>query len=241
MKTNSLLDNLAIIVVEPKKPGNIGSIARACKNMGINNIILINPVDYLIPETFKLGWGSEEIINNIKVVKRLEDILPNFNLLIGTTQRFRDNQPPFLKPKELVDTIKPTLNRHKVGIIFGRENNGLTNQELQLCNYTSSIPNKNTYPALNLSQAVMIYAYEFFNTIETPVNTYNWDIAPKSEEHLLYKRMEEILPRLPINTKKGAPAFVNLFKRTLGRTCLERRDIRLFFKLFSLIEKVTIR
>ena len=83
MKTNSLLDNLAIIVVEPKKPGNIGSIARACNNMGINHIILINPVEYLIPETFKLGWGSEEIINNITVVRSLDDILPDFNLLIG--------------------------------------------------------------------------------------------------------------------------------------------------------------
>lgn len=232
------LRNITLVIVEPQHPGNIGSICRTCKNMGISNLILVNPIEYLVDETFKLGWASEDIIRAAKRVDTLDEALEGMHLVIGTTQRQREQHPPLVSPKEIAGTLASmSESEKKIAILFGRENNGLTNEELLKCQWISRIPSQSDHPALNLSQAVMVYAYELYQASVEKRPIYTWNLAKAVEVDKLYKKMEETVTTLPIDTRKGPDDFVNLFRRVLNRTQLEERDIRLFFKLFQLIER----
>lgn len=232
------LRNITLVIVEPQHPGNIGSICRTCKNMGISNLILVNPIEYLVDETFKLGWASEDIIRAAKRVDTLDEALEGMHLVIGTTQRQREQHPPLVSPKDIAGTLSSmSESEKKIAILFGRENNGLTNEELLKCQWISRIPSQSDHPALNLSQAVMVYAYELYQASVEKRPIYNWNLAKAVEVEKLYTKMEETVATLPIDTRKGPDEFVNLFRRVLNRTQLEERDIRLFFKLFQLIER----
>jgi TrmH family RNA methyltransferase len=242
------LSNIDIIAIEPQHPGNIGAICRACKNMGISQIVLVNPGPYDVEETYKLGWGSEDLIKNIIVLPDFDALLSRYHLLIGTTNRKKDNQVPLYTPTEIMPMIAPASQTHRIGIVFGRENNGLKVEELSKCNYQSTIPSAVSYPALNLSQAVLIYAQACFQaSFQThsvaeghPFNPsgYTWTLATKQEEELMYAHMESTIALLPFKTRKGTDAFVALFRRVLGRTQLEKRDVRVIFKLFDLVKRV---
>ena len=238
-KTSLNLSNIDIIAIEPQHPGNIGSICRACKNMGIAQVVLVNPGPYDVEETYKLGWGSEDMIRNIIVLPNFEALFERYHILIGTTNRKKENQVPLYTPDELIPIITPASMAHKIGIVLGRENNGLSLEELAACHYQSTIPSAVPYPALNLSQAALIYAQTCFKAATTDsAPIYNWDLANKQEEEHLYAQISEAVTLLPFKTRKGTTAFVRLFRRVLGRTQLEKRDVRVLFKLFDLVKRV---
>jgi TrmH family RNA methyltransferase len=205
--------------------------------MGISSIILVNPGNFKTEEAYTLAYQAKDILESIVVVNTLDDLLPEFQILIGTTNRWRENMPPLFSAKEMAPEALKLASKNKVGILFGRETNGLSNEELKKCNFISTIPMCKNYPSVNLAQSVMIYVYELFQATAANPNPYNWKIAPKASEEKLYEKLTEVVSELPINTRKGPIAFVDLFKRVLGRTCLETRDIRLFFKFFDLILK----
>jgi len=235
MKFNQ--DNLIILIMEPQSPGNLGSIARAAKNMGVTTIRLINPAPFLTEEAYRLAHGSKEVLESFVCFDTLQEAIADIQVLVGTTMRHREKQWPMYEPKELAEHLIPHSQESKIGILFGREAHGLSNDELRLCHILSCIPTATMYPAINLAQAVMIYNYEFFQACTTKPAVYSWNPAQKSEEESLYKKMEETLPLLPIHPKKGPAEFIALFRRVLGRTQLESRDIRIFHKLFDLIRK----
>lgn len=231
------INQFYFIIVEPQTPGNIGSICRACTNMGIKNVVLVNPVDYLVDDTFRFGWGSEELIRNLRVVNTLEEIVSEMDVTVATTQRRRENQCPLYSPKELYSELDALPSSAKIGILFGRENNGLSNEEALACNYQSTIPSAVSYPALNLSQAVMVYGYELFQVAHDSPTPYQWTLASKGDQERLYSIIGEAVDTLPFKTRNGTAAFINLFRRVLGRTRLETRDVRVLYKLFGLIKK----
>jgi len=231
------LDNIAIIIVEPETPGNLGSIARACKNMGIKDIRLVNPCDYKVDDTYRLAHGAKEVVENMQTYPTLLDAIANLNVTIGTTNRHREKQAPLIPSTQLAAQIAPHTLQAKVGIIFGRESHGLSNEELDRCNFQTTISTAVSHPAINLAQAIMIYAYECFQASSIKTEPYTWTPATKLDEQKLYEHIETVVPILPINARQGIKPFVRLFRRVLGRTTLERRDIRLFFKLFDLIKK----
>lgn len=203
--------------------------------MGISNIVLINPCPFLVEETFKMGWGAEDVIRSLKVHPSLPEFLKDFHVVIGTTQRKRSYQVPLYSPRTLYKQLLPKLDNHRVAILFGREDNGLTHEELRLCHIHSSVAKKVRYPSLNLSQAVMIYGYEYFQAANRHAEPYHWKLATKSEEELMYQKLEELIPSLPFKARGSNQQFADLFRRVLGRTQLESRDVRLFLKLWGLL------
>lgn len=231
---------LTIIVVEPHHAGNIGSICRACKTMGVSDVIVVNPqVDYLNDaDTFRLGWASRDLIEAIQIVPTLEEALKDVQLAIATTHKRRTYSPPIFTPKEIVPkAVQAAAAGNKVAFVFGRENHGLSETELNLCHMWSSIPAASMRPALNLSQSVMLYAYEWFShtQIQTEVH-HRMPLATHAESEAFYQALTQLIPRLSIETRKGDSQFVSLIRRILGRTFLEKRDISLLFKWLTLLK-----
>jgi len=232
------LDNVSIILVEPQNPGNIGSIARVCKNLGISSVILVNPCDYLVGEAFRLGKNAKDVLYSMRVVESLDDCLKDHHILVGTTQRRRDKQTPFFSPPKLIEKVSEHTVGNRVGFVFGRESSGLTNDELDMCNFQSSIPAHHDNPVFNLSQAVLIYAYEAFNASDIEKDVYRRELATKEDEKALFETLDSVLEALPIDQNKGVSNFSQLLRRVLTRSALEKRDVRLFHSFFGFIKKV---
>lgn len=125
---------------------------------------MVAPCDHLSKPARKTGYQSHDILKNARVFNNLTDAVGQVDLVVGTTAKKRDGRHDYLHPRELKAIIQGKADSlQSVGFVFGREDRGLSNEELDLCDIISTIPLNDTYPSLNLSHSVMIYAYEIAN------------------------------------------------------------------------------
>jgi len=152
--------DLYFILVKPAVPGNIGAAARAIKTMGYTRLRLVAPGDYLGPEARMLAHASAEILEGAEVFAGLKQAIADLDMTVATTAKTRDVRVEYLGASEIPGMIRSKGSSvEKIGLVFGREESGLTNDEIRMCDLVSSIPMKGSYPSLNLGQSVMIYAY----------------------------------------------------------------------------------
>lgn len=230
--------NISIVLVNPERPENIGSVARCMKNMGLNELILVNPVPYKRKETYALAHRSKDVVDKAKVFDDLQEALNPFNFIVGTTKRVRVRNLPLYTPQEVITEINSLDTQNKVALVFGRESKGLTNQELRSCHIISSIPTALRQPAINLAQAVMIYCYELCNAYldKEKVAIFEWDLADNQKISQMYEHLESCLKSVNFQPRGDIKDFIDCFRRILGRVKLEKRDVKLFHKLFAQVE-----
>jgi TrmH family RNA methyltransferase len=230
-------DNVYFILVEPQTPGNVGSAARAIKTMGFRNLWLINPCDHLSIDARKLAHGAEEILEQARIFENLSDALADMHFSIATTNRLREYRMPAFTPEEAAQRVAQIAPQHKVAVVFGREQSGLTNEELRCCHAISTVPAAVTHPSLNLAQAVMIYAYAFFSAKPDRLPIYDWEPATQVEIESVYTHLEETMKRLNFVPRDNWDRFVMRFKRLFGRAYPEKRDVRLMHKIFQAVDQ----
>lgn len=152
---------ICFILVEPAVPENVGASARAINTMGFQSMRLVNPCDHLSMKARMLAHGSNHILESARVFNSLQNAAEGLDLLVGTTANTsRTTKQDYHSSAELPQILAAKAgNIERVGLVFGREESGLTNEELLLCDIATSIPLAASYPSVNLGQAVMIYAY----------------------------------------------------------------------------------
>jgi len=152
---------ISFILVEPAVPENVGAAARALKTMGFSGLILINPCDHLSNPARWLAHASNDILEKAKVFDDLKKALSGFDFIIGTTAKKRSVKNDYFPLSDLpVLLSEKEKSISKIALVFGREESGLTNDELRLCDLVTTVPLQTSYPSLNLAQAIMLYAYE---------------------------------------------------------------------------------
>jgi TrmH family RNA methyltransferase len=159
----SLLEQLRIVLVEPTHPGNIGAAARSAKTMGIAHLVLVKPRKYPHTEASKRAAGAEDVLDSALVVEDLATALSPCSLVFGTSVRDREVSWPTVSPRQAAEQAQHYFeqdSQDQIAIVFGRENSGLTNAELELCHAQIRIPANPQYSSLNLASAVQIIAYE---------------------------------------------------------------------------------
>ena len=158
----SSLAKVMVVLVEPTHPGNIGSVARAMKTMGLSRLVLVNPKKYPHYEATKLAAGAESVLLNAQVVATVGEALSQCSMVIGTSVRDREVTWPTFTPRETARRVHSHMEmpERQVAILFGRESSGLTNAEMDLCQSQIRIPANDEYNSLNLASAVQIIAYE---------------------------------------------------------------------------------
>ncbi|MBN2263335.1 MAG: tRNA/rRNA methyltransferase [Prolixibacteraceae bacterium] len=194
------------LLIEPSTPGNVGAAARAIKTMGFDQLCLVNPCEYLSGEAQWLAHGSIDILEKAEVYPSFDAAIEGLDFVIGTTAKQRSVKEDYLPLNGIKKILENKCNSiEKVGIIFGREDSGLRNEELKKCDLVSSIPLKTTYPSLNLAQSVMLYAYELSGLTSTnKPNTFNEQkslaaLKTKVEillQHIGMKEESNIYPRI---------------------------------------------
>ncbi|EKK4002864.1 tRNA (cytosine(32)/uridine(32)-2'-O)-methyltransferase TrmJ [Cronobacter sakazakii] len=155
-----MLQNIRIVLVETSHTGNMGSVARAMKTMGLTNLWLVNPLVKPDSQAIALAAGASDVIGNASIVDTLDEALAGCSLVVGTSARSRTLPWPMLDPRECGLKSVSEATHAPVAIVFGRERVGLTNDELQKCHYHVAIAANPEYSSLNLAMAVQVIAYE---------------------------------------------------------------------------------
>jgi tRNA/rRNA methyltransferase len=197
---------IAFILVEPATPENIGSAARAIKTMGFPRLILVRPCNHLSNPARWLAHASNDILESAQVFDSFKTAITGFDFIIGTTAKKRSVKNDYFQLEGLPQLLKEKGHTvTKVAVVFGREESGLTNEELKQCHLVTTVPLKTTYPSLNLAQAVMLYAYELakINYSEIPatpeINTNSFAALHQKVSSILldagFKENTNIFPR----------------------------------------------
>lgn len=158
-----MLSHIKIVLVETTHPGNIGAVARAMKNMKMFNLCLVAPkTAFPSAEATARASGADDVLAAATVCQTLQEAIADCQLVIGASARCRTISWPEMTPRECAERIAPDQSGQKVAIIFGRENSGLKNHELDLCHYLLRIPCNSEYSSLNVAAAVQVICYELF-------------------------------------------------------------------------------
>lgn len=196
-------ENIRIVLVETSHPGNIGGAARAMKNMCLSELYLVNPEDYPSSHATARASGADDVLHRAVVVNSLEEALADCTLVIGTTARYRRLKHEIIDPRVCGERVATASSGEKVAIVFGREDSGLTNDELNACHQLVHIPTNPEYSSLNLAAAVQILAYEIsmagqFGEMPAREEPPREDdsLATVDEMEGYYRHMEEVLLEL---------------------------------------------
>jgi len=207
--------------------------------MGLKELILINPVPYKRLEAYALAHRSRDVLDKALVYDNVEEALKPFVFVIGTTQRVRGRHYPLYTPRQIVEEVRRRGAGAKIALVFGRESKGLSNQELRSCHMVSTIPTALRQPAINLAQSVMVYCYELYKYItdEQEKEVFAWDLAHNHEIYHMYEHLDACLQSIRFHPRVDIKDFIDRFRRVLGRVVLEKRDVKLFHKLFAEVER----
>ena len=230
------LDNIRVILFEPREPGNIGSAARALKGMGLSQLYLVNPIPFLEAKpTWYMAHGATDIIENCCVVETLDDAVEGVQFLVGTTHRRRDPRlPPSVSAREAAQEIASISQHQRVGLLFGREDFGLSTSQISRCQLIASVPMAAKNPSLNLAQAVQVFAYEVFLASAGDIPPAELEYADVNEIEAFYGRITTLLQRIGVTPyNHDWETFLKSLRRVFSRTRLEQRDINTLDMIFS--------
>ncbi|MDP5210083.1 tRNA (cytosine(32)/uridine(32)-2'-O)-methyltransferase TrmJ [Microbulbifer sp. 2205BS26-8] len=218
------LENVRTVLVNSAHPGNIGGAARALKNMGLKQLYLVAPREFPAANAIWRAAGAAEMLDSAVVVDTLEEAVADCGLVVATSARERRIPWPLLTPRQCGARAIAEAASHPVAIVFGREDRGLTNEELQACNFHVHIPANPHYSSLNLATAVQVLAYEIrIAALEAekgePLRYGDWDCPPAkaSDMALYFEHLQQSLGELgfidPDNPRQTMTRLRRLFSR----------------------------
>ena len=235
-----LLNSVKIVLVGTTHPGNIGAAARAMKNMGFRNLSLVKPKEFPSDVATYRSKAAKDILENALIFNNLEEAVVDCELVIGTSARDRKVPWPILSPKESAEEVSNSLKIHKIAIVFGREDRGLTNEELGLCNYHVHIPTDPEYSSLNLSQAVQILVYEIrMAVLSDDENQDYWDVelANNNQTEMLIQHMDELMQEVEFYDVDNPRKLLLRVRRFFKRSRIDVMETNIFRGLFATIQK----
>jgi len=218
-----------VILLEPEVSGNIGAVARSMKNFGLDDLWIVNPKTTLQDDARAFAMHGLSILESAKVATSLDSAIVGVNVLVGTssvTARSTSNLPRIaVTPKQLVQ--KMTKSGGTLGIMFGRESSGLTNHEVESCDFMVTIPANREYNVLNVSAAASIIFYELFQTKPTS----RAEVATQSSRRRLLLQFDELVTLSGIQVHKGRLAR-RAFRNVISRSLISSREASLLIGLF---------
>lgn len=238
------LDNIKIVLVETSHTGNMGSAARAMKTMGLTNLCLVNPIIKPDSQSISLAAGASDIIKNAHICSSLTQAIADCNLVIGTSARSRSLQWPNLTPKVCADKIVQQALNSKVALVFGRERVGLTNDELQKCDYHVSIPANPDYSSLNLAMSVQVLCYEIrmsmLNTQDLTSNSIEAaevDFPTNADIERFYQHLQQTLLKTGFINANHPGQVMGRLRRLFTRAHVEQQELNILRGILTSIDK----
>jgi tRNA/rRNA methyltransferase len=229
------LHSISILLVRPRYHENIGSAARAMKNMGLNRLIVVDGASPLHRDAYKLASGAEEILERAEEFPNLKEAISEMGWVVGTTSRAGKERSPLLAPRELAEQLIPVSEKNSIGIVFGSEKEGLTNEELSLCHLHVRIPSVDAFPSLNLAQAVMVLCYELFQSATT-IQKETGPLASSDHLERMFDHMERTLVAIGFLDSKHPERIMRVLRKIFGRSQMDEREVQIFQGIWSKVD-----
>ncbi|MBM4206463.1 MAG: RNA methyltransferase [Gammaproteobacteria bacterium] len=228
-----MLSQIKIVLVETSHPGNIGAVARAMKTMSMTSLCLVNPKHFPSAEATSRAAGSDDILSKAKIYDTLSDAIADCHVVFGTSARIRTISWPELTPRACAEKVIINEPGKTTAIVFGRENSGLSNEELDLCHYLLRIPCNSQYSSLNIAAAVQVICYELnmasqqlINPVSaaTEQNQDSW--ASKDQMEQFYQHLHQTLLDIGfiLHPDKSATIMRRL-RRVFNRAQLDNKEV----------------
>lgn len=249
------LSHVRIVMVNTTLPANIGSALRAMKTMGLSKLVLVAPKTYPHPDIDALAAGATDLIEQIEIVETLADAIKDCHLVFGTSARSRTIPWPLLDARPAAEkSISAVVNdQQDVAVVFGREDRGLTNEELAMANYHVTIPVNMDYGVLNVAQAIQVICYEMrmatLAVVEsgedeaatmpvTDTESMQWDEPLVTHEQMeqFYPHIEKMLAEIEFLDPKNPRLLPLRLRRLFGRIQLDRMEYHLLRGIFSRVQ-----
>jgi len=236
MRKKIHLDSISIILVRPRFAENLGSVARAMKNMGLSRLIIVNGSSPLHANAYKLASGAEDILERAEEFFTLGEAISEMRVVVGFTSRGGRERRPDLTPEALAEKLIPLSQKNAIGLAFGSEKEGLTNDELSLCHLCARIPSVESFPSLNLAQSVMVVCYELFKaSMESPKRSAQ--LAQAEQLERMFEHMEKTLLRIGFLDSNNPKRIMRALRRLFGRSQMDEREVRIFQGIWSQVDR----
>ncbi len=197
------------------------------KNMGLQHLKLVSPGEWLNEQCRRMAGKAIELVHSAQIYSSLDEALTGENVVIGTTSaRKRKAKQRIHTPREIADLLRKYGNSHRVALVFGPERSGLTDLQLARCQHLVSIPSNPEHPVLNLSQAVLVLAYEILSSGPTKSNG-NLQLASDEEREQMFSDMQRVLLDIGFLNPRNPSHIMRSIRRFLGRAELTPRDVQI--------------
>lgn len=231
--------NIRVVLVSPSHPGNIGAVARAMKTMDLRQLFLVNPKDFPHANATALAAGADDILADATVTTSLALALGDTEIVFGTSARKRALSLPTLNPRKAAEIITNKAKINKIAILFGRENNGLTNQELAMCNYHIHISTNPIFSSLNIAAAVQLIAYEIKTAEKTDatITAPTPELADTKTVQAFYDHLQQTLATIQFLHIKNQTKLMAKLRRLFNRAQLETTEVNILRGILTAINK----
>ncbi len=231
------MKNVRIVLVETSHGGNIGAVARAMKNMCLFDLVLVNPRQFMSEECVARASGADDILHEAQLCKSLDEAIADCKLVVGASARLRSVAWPQLDPKECAALVAGRPTEDQVALVFGRERTGLSNAELERCQYLVHIPSNPEYSSLNLAMAVQVLGYELMlQAADAPARHRESPpraLATAGEMQGLFGHLEQALEDIGFIDPRKSDKLMRRLKRLFHRAEPDQDEIRILRGILS--------
>lgn len=223
---------ISVVLVRPLYAGNVGSVARAMKNMGLKDLRLVEPkADKTELDARKMAAHAQDLLKKSKIYPDLKSAVRGFDLVVGTSRRKGRERGNWTTPREFAGQLEVLPTKHKTAIVFGPEDSGLLNDDVAVCQRMIHIPSHDDFPSLNLAQAVMVCAYELFisksqkrqKKVSTERKTAKLQILEG-----MYEDLGTLLAEIGFLNKQNPKHLMRLLRQFFNRARPTEKEVRIF-------------
>ncbi|MFG6668541.1 RNA methyltransferase [Halomonas sp. HNIBRBA4712] len=243
-----MLERIRIVLIGTSHPGNIGAVARAMHNMGLGDLRLVAPrCEVITQESISRASGADHLLHQARVVDTLEEAVADTTLAVGASARSRALPWPMLAPRELGGRLanECRADNARVALVFGREDSGLTNAELQRCHAHVHIPTNSDFSSLNLAAAVQVVAYEcrlaWLDSQSAPAEPEGDDeLATHEELERYFEHLERTLIAIDFHDPDKPRQLMARLRRLYLRARVEKMEMSILRGVLTATEKAAV-
>jgi len=243
----NLFPDVKIVLVETTHPGNIGGAARAMKNMGLTNLSLIAPKEFPADQAVWRAASAADLLETAEVCETLDEAIRDCHLIIGTSARNRRIPWPMLTPEEcgqkvVAEMREEQVDAPRVALLFGREDRGLKNEELQCCHYHVNIPTSVAYSSLNLAMAVQVISYELLRALHggegdgEEGDSWDMELATQQDVDFMMTHLEKSLIGLGFHDPENPRQLMVRLRRMFNRVRLDKMEVNIMRGILTAID-----
>jgi TrmH family RNA methyltransferase len=225
-----------VVLVDPSHPGNIGSVARAMKNMALDDLVLVRPRSFPHADSVALAAGADDILARARVAGTVAEAIEDCGFVAGSTSRPRSYHWEFTTPRDAAARVVALPGENRAALLFGSERYGLGNEDLDHCNVLIRIPANPDYCSLNLAMSVQLLAYELFMAREQPQSRVQLEmpLASSGDMERFYAHLQAVLGEIEFEDRTGY--LMERLRRLFNRAQLDGNELNILRGILSAVQ-----